>query len=431
MKKKGFTIIELLVVVAVIVIVFSTFAGIFGKAGAAASSAHKALASVPDAPAAYITDAAGVMPEAVRHELNEQLAAWDSPQGGQLLVYVGTVLPEGQDVEAFSHNLFRKWRPGDKRKNSGILLVIFTQSRKMRIHTGYGMEGSLPDAVCKQILADKVRPFTKENNWAGAVRAAIHEIMAHASKSSAATDGADRNKPMTAGIGDTGSYVIAFLSVLTIALIVSVYELSSYKKRILRQQAEVESRLRSAERQHEADARYSAIQIDQLKRQVAQQEVVNQDLRAQLSAQQKSVAGLTVQPDTKKLPAKPQVSESKAPKRQMSGVGVASAAAVVVAAAGLVSAVKRVDPESDRKERERRNKEAEDRRQRQEEEERAERARRDRKRREEEEEESRNRSSLYSSTSTFSSTSDYSSSSDSSPSCGGGDSGGGGASSDC
>ena len=39
---------------------------------------------------------------------------------------------------------------GKKDKNNGALLLVFVQEHKMRIATGYGLEGALPDALCKQ-----------------------------------------------------------------------------------------------------------------------------------------------------------------------------------------------------------------------------------------------------------------------------------------
>ena len=60
-------------------------------------------------------------------------------------------------------------------KNNGVVLFIFIDDRKMHIATGYGLEGNLPDAVCKRIIAEQIQPAFEQKNYAEAIRNAINE----------------------------------------------------------------------------------------------------------------------------------------------------------------------------------------------------------------------------------------------------------------
>ena len=43
--------------------------------------------------------------------------------------------------------------------NNGAVLFVFVQDHKMRIQTGYGLEGALPDITCQSILHDRMAPL--------------------------------------------------------------------------------------------------------------------------------------------------------------------------------------------------------------------------------------------------------------------------------
>jgi uncharacterized protein len=74
--------------------------------------------------------------------------------------------------------VFRDWKIGQKDKNNGVLLLVFTQDRKMFIETGYGLEGALPDATCKQITEYEIKPRFKAGDYAGGLTAGVDAIIA-------------------------------------------------------------------------------------------------------------------------------------------------------------------------------------------------------------------------------------------------------------
>ena len=69
---------------------------------------------------------------------------------------------------------------GRAEHNNGLVIVIKpknqTQGRAF-IATGYGLEGILPDAVCKEIVDLEMIPHFKKNDYYGGVVAALNIIM--------------------------------------------------------------------------------------------------------------------------------------------------------------------------------------------------------------------------------------------------------------
>ena len=73
-------------------------------------------------------------------------------------------IPKLQDetIEGFSIKIADKWKLGSKDKDDGVLLLIATQDRKVRIEVGQGLEGDLPDALAGKIIRAGIIPFFKK-----------------------------------------------------------------------------------------------------------------------------------------------------------------------------------------------------------------------------------------------------------------------------
>ncbi len=68
-----------------------------------------------------------------------------------------------ESIEALAERTFKKWTLGQAGKDNGLLIVLAMGDRKMRIETGYGLEGDIPDVVAKRILDEQMRPFLRMN----------------------------------------------------------------------------------------------------------------------------------------------------------------------------------------------------------------------------------------------------------------------------
>ena len=55
------------------------------------------------------------------------------------------------DVFTFAHRLFSSWGVGSEKNDNGLGIILVLDKREIRFVTGYGLEGVLPDAICKRI----------------------------------------------------------------------------------------------------------------------------------------------------------------------------------------------------------------------------------------------------------------------------------------
>lgn len=126
---------------------------------------------------ARVTDNAGLLPEARRTALEARLAAFERQKGTQVAVLtLASTAPE--PIEAYSIRVVDAWRLGRAGVDDGVLFVIARDDRRMRIEVGRGLEGALPDARAKQIIADAVAPRFKAGDYPGGIEAGVEAILA-------------------------------------------------------------------------------------------------------------------------------------------------------------------------------------------------------------------------------------------------------------
>jgi uncharacterized protein len=71
------------------------------------------------------------------------------------------------DAFDFAYELFQRWGIGRKGQNTGVLILFVEESHDIRIMTGVGIEGVLPDARCSQIIHDDMIPAFQAGDYGG------------------------------------------------------------------------------------------------------------------------------------------------------------------------------------------------------------------------------------------------------------------------
>ena len=95
----------------------------------------------------------------------------------QIVVAVFPRLPS-PSLEDFTVRTAQAWRVGGKQHDNGAVLFVFVEERKLRIETGYGLEGALPDQLAGRILDEQVRPRFRAGDWTGGLEAGIDGMIA-------------------------------------------------------------------------------------------------------------------------------------------------------------------------------------------------------------------------------------------------------------
>ena len=123
-----------------------------------------------------IVDQANILSPAAKAALEPKLADLEDKSGIQLVVATVDSL-EGQEIEPYANELFRTWKLGEADKNNGVLLLVAPNERRVRIEVGYGLEGTLTDALSKVIIANAITPRFKAGDFSGGVTRGVDDII--------------------------------------------------------------------------------------------------------------------------------------------------------------------------------------------------------------------------------------------------------------
>ena len=138
-----------------------------------------ARAEIPASPSPhYVYDEARWLGPAAFAAIDKRLQDYERESSSQMLVAIFQALPETGEMFDFSQRVFDAWKPGEKGKDNSAILFFFVNDRKIRIHVGYGLEGALPDARCKQIIEEVIAPRLRADNREQAVVAGIEAMIA-------------------------------------------------------------------------------------------------------------------------------------------------------------------------------------------------------------------------------------------------------------
>lgn len=157
-------------------------ASLFMLAGALAQQSpsfpSSSLSSSGSLPAltGRVVDDAGIIEPVKRQQLSEKLAAFEEKSSDQVVVVTVPSL-QGEDIETYSNRLFRSWALGQKQENNGILLVVAPNDRQVRIEVGYGLEGTMTDALSSLIIHGTIIPAFRDGDYSKGVIDGVDGIL--------------------------------------------------------------------------------------------------------------------------------------------------------------------------------------------------------------------------------------------------------------
>ena len=112
----------------------------------------------------YVSNPDGILSESTVATIDNILYNLEQKTGIQTLVVVVTGI-EGGDCFEFAYRLGKEKGVGQKGRDNGLVILLSTDERCIQFATGYGLEGVLPDAICKRIQNRyMIEPFSK-GDW--------------------------------------------------------------------------------------------------------------------------------------------------------------------------------------------------------------------------------------------------------------------------
>lgn len=115
-------------------------------------------------PVGAVNDYASVLSPKVKAAM-ESLSREILQKTGASVVVATVKNLEGSNIDLYANELFAYWGIGKKGQDKGVLILLALEERKVRIETGYGVEGILPDGKVGRILDQYVLPLFKKGSY--------------------------------------------------------------------------------------------------------------------------------------------------------------------------------------------------------------------------------------------------------------------------
>ena len=126
--------------------------------------------NIPDKPGKQnqtsVYDYISLLSKSENQLLTEKLIKYSDSTSTQIVVAIISST-EGENITYLGANWGEKWGIGQANEDNGVLILLAKDDRKIAINTGYGVEGSLTDAMSRRIIETVILPRFKQNNYYG------------------------------------------------------------------------------------------------------------------------------------------------------------------------------------------------------------------------------------------------------------------------
>ena len=113
---------------------------------------------------AYVSNPDRIINEQTEYEINTILDSLELKNSSEVAIVVVNSIGS-EDIGIFATQLFTEWGIGKEKQDNGLLILFVLDQKKVRLETGYGIEGVLPDAICKRIQTEIMIPEFKKGNY--------------------------------------------------------------------------------------------------------------------------------------------------------------------------------------------------------------------------------------------------------------------------
>lgn len=168
----------------------------------------------------YVTDPSAILSATARDSINAILGRLEKSTGIETAV---VMLPSigDEDIFDFGHELFRKWGIGKKKSDNGLLILFVKDQKKVRFTTGYGIEGTMTDAMSKRIQTTLMIPRFRNGNWDGGIVSGVRAV--------AKTLDGSMQAEEDSGEDDISTIMITLLAIV-VTMLIFIYAMGSLQR---------------------------------------------------------------------------------------------------------------------------------------------------------------------------------------------------------
>lgn len=123
----------------------------------------------------YVSNPDGILSASAVATIDSVLYALEQKTGIQTVVVAVTGI-EGGDCFEFAYQLGKQNGIGQKQRDNGLVILLSTEERCIQFVTGYGLEGTLPDAICKRIQTKYMNSYFANDQWNEGMVAGIRAV---------------------------------------------------------------------------------------------------------------------------------------------------------------------------------------------------------------------------------------------------------------
>jgi Beta-propeller domains of methanol dehydrogenase type len=120
----------------------------------------------------FVSNPDGILRTETVEQINTLLDSLEAQTGAEVAVVAVNSIGNAE-IKPFATDLFQEWKIGKAKKDNGLLLLFVLNQKKVTFETGYGLEGILPDAICKRIQLQNMIPEFKNGNYDAGILAGV------------------------------------------------------------------------------------------------------------------------------------------------------------------------------------------------------------------------------------------------------------------
>lgn len=126
----------------------------------------------------YVCNPDGILSEQAVAQMDHTLYNLEQQTGIETLVVAVEEIEDGDCFE-FAYQLGKRHGVGKKGADNGLVILLVKQERCVQFLTGYGIEGDLPDAICKRIQEQTMFPLFRQGKWDAGMQAGIESVSSY------------------------------------------------------------------------------------------------------------------------------------------------------------------------------------------------------------------------------------------------------------